>query len=203
MLLILVLFVKVGAQNWDVEVTKSINPENPASGFWRTTSWSAYFVSGAVPLFILTDGIIKNDPLIKRKAYKVFGAILIELIISESMKDVFKRDRPAQAYLGIVFPYRNVTGRSFPSGHTSLVFATAASLSLQFKKWYITVPAYAWAAAVGYSRIYLGVHYPTDVLAGSFVGAGSAYLSNWLNKKIFLKGNNGSASKNNIKKAGF
>jgi undecaprenyl-diphosphatase len=51
----------------------------------------------------------------------------------------------------------------------------------------VVVPAYAWAAGVGYSRMYLGQHYPTDVLAGAAIGIGSAYLSNWLNKKYFAK----------------
>ena len=76
-------------------------------------------------------------------------------------------------------------GRSFPSGHTSLAFSTAASLSIQFNKWYVTLPAYLWAGSVAYSRMYLGVHYPTDVLGGAAVGIGSAYLAHWLNQKFF------------------
>jgi undecaprenyl-diphosphatase len=101
------------------------------------------------------------------------------------MKSGFKRQRPAETYPGIIIPYKIVYGRSFPSGHTSLVFASAASLSIQFKKWYVTVPAYLWAASVGYSRMYLGVHYPSDVITGAAVGIGSAYASQWLNKKLF------------------
>jgi undecaprenyl-diphosphatase len=58
-------------------------------------------------------------------------------------------------------------------------------LSIHFKKWYVIVPAYAWATSVGYSRMYLGEHYPTDVLVGAAIGTGSAYLSKWLYKKMF------------------
>ncbi|HEU4788615.1 MAG TPA: phosphatase PAP2 family protein, partial [Flavobacterium sp.] len=52
---------------------------------------------------------------------------------------------------------------------------------------YVIAPSFLWAGAVGYSRMYLGVHYPTDVLAGAIVGSGSAFLcyklNKWINKK--------------------
>ena len=175
------------AQNWDVNLAKSINPDPPSSGYLKFASASTYAISAAVPFSILAAGFIENDPRMKRKSYEVFGAIAIELIISEPLKRIINRDRPAEKYPLDFTPYREVHGRSFPSGHTSLAFATAASLSIQFKKWYVVVPAYLWAGTVGYSRIYLGVHYPSDVLAGAATGIGSAYLSHWLNKKLFRK----------------
>jgi membrane-associated phospholipid phosphatase len=74
-----------------------------------------------------------------------------------------------------------------PSAHTSSAFATATSLSLAFPKWYVVVPSFVWASSVGYSRMHLGVHYPSDVLVGALVGSGSAFLTQkanqWLNKK--------------------
>lgn len=175
------------AQKWDIDITKSINPQNPNSGYWKFTSGSTYFISAAIPISLTIAGAIKKNYTIKQKGYEIFGAIAIELILSETMKDAFHRQRPAEKYPRDVFPYRNTSGRAFPSGHTSLAFATAASLSLQYKKWYVTVPAYLWATTVGYSRIYLGVHYPSDVVGGAAIGIGSAYLSNWLHGKLFSK----------------
>ena len=82
---------------------------------------------------------------------------------------------------------KETNGRSpsFPSGHTSGAFSFATSLTIACPKWYIAGPAYIWAGAVGYSRMDLGVHYPSDVLAGAIIGVGSAYLcykgQQWLN----------------------
>jgi undecaprenyl-diphosphatase len=57
-------------------------------------------------------------------------------------------------------------------------------LSLAWPKWYIIVPTYTWAGTVAYSRMDLGVHYPSDVLIGALVGAGSAWLCHEVNKKL-------------------
>lgn len=59
---------------------------------------------------------------------------------------------------------------SFPSGHTSSAFAVAMGLSMAAKKVKVTVPAFIAAALMGFTRIYLHVHYCTDVLAGALAG---------------------------------
>ena len=183
---VLVAFViSVQAQNWDVDLAKDINPRYPTSGYWKFTTNSAYFISAGIPATLLATALITQDRQLRRESLEVFGAIIVELAISESMKVSFNRLRPGEKYPGEIFPYHHLHGQSFPSGHASLAFSAAASLSIQYKKWYVTVPAYIWAASVGYSRIYLGVHYPSDVAAGAAVGIGSAYLAHWLNKKLF------------------
>ena len=63
---------------------------------------------------------------------------------------------------------------SFPSGHTSSSFAAATVL--WFRSWKLALPATVLASAIGFSRLYLFCHYPTDVFIGALVGAGAAVL---------------------------
>jgi len=177
-------------QNFDVNTLKKINPQDSHSGFFKVTSSSVYYVGAGAPTGVLIAGLISGDASLKRKSYEMFGAALIELSVCSALKNVVGRQRPAEKYPKGILPYRDASGQSFPSGHASIAFETAASLSLQFKKWYVVVPSYLWAATVGYSRMYLGVHYPSDVFAGAVVGIGSAYLANWLNHSVINKKRN-------------
>ncbi len=174
------------SQNFDINLLKSINPQNPKSIIMRGFTSSAYPIGLAVPLTQLITGYATKDKGLQYKGWETVGSLAATVVVAEGLKYAINRQRPYVTYPGAVFPYdASETGQSFPSGHTSIAFATATSLSLEYKKWYVVVPAYLWAAGVGYSRLYLGEHYPTDVLAGAVVGAGSAWLSHWLTKKVF------------------
>lgn len=73
---------------------------------------------------------------------------------------------------------------SMPSGHAGLSVALATSWSLSHPQWYVVAPSALWASAVTVSRLYLGVHYPSDVLAGALLGAGIATLVHVLGNRI-------------------
>ena len=175
------------AQNWEVDLLKNINSSSHSSKYWKTASSSVYPVSVASPLAILSIGYIKKDKQLQQKGWQNMGSLVINTVVTQGLKYTIKRERPYEKYPALIYPYHVDNDPSFPSGHTSTAFATATSLSINFKKWYVVVPAYAWAASVGYSRMYLGEHYPTDVIAGAIIGTGSALLSNWLTKKYFQK----------------
>ena len=68
---------------------------------------------------------------------------------------------------------------------TVFAFATATSIALIEKKWYFTLPAFVWAFGVGYSRLHLGVHYPSDVVCGALIGTGTSILMHHLSQKLF------------------
>jgi membrane-associated phospholipid phosphatase len=126
--------------------------------------------------------LIQKDNTLKNKGYYIGATLLSSTIITTTLKFTIDRDRPFVTYPDI----QKLTGAgspSFPSGHTSEAFATATSLSLAFPKWYVIAPSMLWASAAGYSRMHLGVHYPSDVLVGALIGSGSAWLCHELNKR--------------------
>lgn len=184
----LFLSLTVYSQNADIRLLGEINlnrNKNLDNAF-RGISNTAGPVSFGTPVVLFAVSFIKDDSLLRRKSIYIGASVLSSAIITNLLKYTVNRTRPY-----ITYPYIEKAGSgespSFPSGHTSDAFAFATSVSIAWPKWYIIVPSYVWAGAVAYSRMDLGVHYPSDVLAGALIGAGSAYLcyrgQKWLNKK--------------------
>jgi membrane-associated phospholipid phosphatase len=163
--------------------------ENRTDGgtrFYKGISNSTQTIATLIPVSVLAAGVISNDkPTIKKGLYMV-ESVAAATFISYGLKYSFQRERPFNANPHIVAAGSGGSP-SFPSGHTSAAFASATSLTIAYPKWYVAVPAFTWAASVGYSRMYLGVHYPSDVLAGAVIGAGSAWLTHKANKWLFQK----------------
>ena len=171
------------AQNIDIRVLENINM-NRSRDFDPTFQFfsnSVNTVTIATPLIVYSAGLIGKNIDIKRKGIVMVESIIVSTVVSKSMKYIINRERPF-----VTYPYlekRSDGGSpSFPSGHTEAAFATATSLSLAFPKWYVIVPSYIYAGSVGYSRMHLGVHYPSDVLAGALVGTVSSYITYRANK---------------------
>jgi len=173
------------SQNLDIDILKAINPMFPNSVYWEQTTASAYWVPGIIVMGSFVCGLLKKNEQIRQNGYELLVNIAVSQLITEAIKISVNRERPAERYPKEIFESSSTHGYSLPSGHTSLAFATATTLALDYKKWYIVVPTNLWAASVAYSRMYLGVHYPSDVLGGIIIGIGSGYLSHWLTKKLF------------------
>ena len=171
------------AQNTDINILRSINSGNTRSldNTCKILSQSMTPVSIAAPASLFLYGISKHDSIAKRNSIIVGVSLLASGLITTGMKYGFNRPRPFVTYPFII-KKSEAGSPSFPSGHTSSAFATATSLSLAYPKWYVIVPSFLWAGAVGYSRMELGVHYPSDVIAGAIIGAGCSWLMWKINK---------------------
>ena len=167
----------------ELNTLRRINPNNPNSAVWNNLSNTSKYISVGVPVGYFVAGLIHNDKVLKQKAAYTAASILLNTASTTLLKNVVKRERPYNTYTGI-FPDKIESDYAFPSGHTSSAFATATSLAIATKKWYVAVPAFAWSAGVGYSRIYLGQHYPSDVIMGALVGSSSALICHWATKQL-------------------
>ena len=101
----------------------------------------------------------------RRPVYlRATGAVAATLVTNSALKRIVRRARPALEDLPALAPV--VSGRSYPSAHSSTSFAGARALSAALP----AAPLYGLAVAMALSRPYLGVHYPTDIVAGALLG---------------------------------
>lgn len=147
-----------------------------------------YVITG-VPITMAIIGLVGHNDKLLRNSGVIASGTVINLGITAGLKYLIKRKRPFVTYKGIIV---NKSGSScldpsFPSGHSSTSFMMAGSLSLMYPKWYVIVPVYLYAGTVAYSRMDLGVHYPSDVFTGALIGTGNAYFTYRIYKKIYPK----------------
>ena len=113
-------------------------------------------------------------------------ALLGSLIINNNIvKNIVQRPRPFVTFTDLQIIIPTPSEFSFPSGHTSSSFAAAAVFYRHLPK-KLGLPAVILAGLIGFSRLYVGVHYPTDVIAGVLMGILLSYLAEYL-VNLFVK----------------
>jgi len=183
------LLISIGgfSQNLDVRILEHINSKNalPSDNFFKFMSNSNVDVVIAAPVGLALAGYFGNDKQMLRNAAVTASSTLLNIGITMGLKYAINRERPFNAYPNLIFNKADPKDPSFPSGHTSSAFATATSLSLAYPKWYVIVPSFAWASTVAYSRMHLGVHYPTDILGGIAVGVLTSFITYKADKWLY------------------
>jgi len=171
------------AQGWPEEIRTVIAQFTPYGE-------SAWILVPSGVLYVLTAGValLVRWKLMRTMLWQfaaLYAFILCGVGAPSLFTTIFKRfvgrGRPVHfdqtGLLGFKWNLWDWTYQSFPSGHATTAFALAAVLGFLSERWFY--PALLLAAIIGLSRITLGVHYPSDVLAGVVVGLLGAYGMRW------------------------
>ena len=147
-----------------------------------------------VPLYLGVTVYLFYRHKLKSAFFLYLGFILLVFITDQSsvhlFKNVFERLRPSHDPLleGLVHTPGSKGGKyGFVSSHAANVFGFAVYSALLFKNRIYSLLIFIWAAVVSYSRIYLGVHFPGDILGGALLGAAAGFAVYAIFQIPFLK----------------
>jgi len=165
--------------SYDVRLFRLVNSQqNPdKTGFFEILDHLAYPAFIGAPAGFLAIGAMNDNSQNFQTGIMLLISEGLTLAGTGIAKIAVDRPRPFEALEGVKVKHEwSAGGHSFPSGHSSLAFSIATIISLQYGKAALSLPMFVWATLTAYGRVYLGVHYPTDVLAGAVLGAGVSLL---------------------------
>ncbi|MEN9959328.1 MAG: hypothetical protein RLZZ474_1572 [Bacteroidota bacterium] len=175
--------------SWDESIFKLINEAHTDTLDSVMIFMSNKYVWIPLYIFLIWKIYQANQKAIKAALLYILLAILwADQISSSLLKPLVKRLRPSHVaeFQSWIHTPNGAGGLyGFCSSHAANSFAIALCFYLLTKNNAISIPLFLWAALVSFSRIYLGVHYPLDVLTGAFVGiVGALLLKNLLYDKL-------------------
>ncbi len=149
------------------------------------SAWATLINISAVAVVFIIALTRRSKEMLQRFFLMAVVMILAALAIA-LVKEIAGRERPFLAYPSIEKMSKG-GGSSFPSGHTTESFAVAAAFAFLFRNRWLIILIFLWAAMVGYTRMALGVHYPSDVAGGAILGAAVGWFIPLMGQRFFLK----------------
>lgn len=121
----------------------------------------------------------------KNAGKKIVYGLFVSICVNGGIKDIVRRDRPFVVSDEIVGNrLETAPGYSFPSGHSQSYSTSVFSLAQWLKKRWFYLFAIISSLLVGFSRLYLGVHFPTDVIVGLALGISISFLFSWIHDRV-------------------
>ncbi|MGN0241336.1 MAG: phosphatase PAP2 family protein [Candidatus Weimeria sp.] len=134
-------------------------------------------------IWIVFTLVMLFNPKTRKTGFAMALALIVDAVACNLvLKPLVARARPFEVNTAVTLLIKKPLDYSFPSGHTSASFAVAAALFFSGKK--LWIPACVLASIISFSRLYLYVHYPTDVLAGLLIGIMAGFLGSRLQRLI-------------------
>jgi len=159
----------------DINILKIINNSWKCKFLDIIMPFMTYLGSFTFMFIFCTVAFLFNNTLLHTMAIKAMISITISTGIGKILKVSVTRLRPFINIPNLNIKKIGIDKYSFPSGHTTGAFSLALIIALYFPIFgFITIPL---AICVGISRIYIGVHYPTDVIMGVFIGSTCSFLT--------------------------
>ena len=163
------VLLKAGAVGWDLSLFRILNEVPPAVASVLTPLVHLFRPAAIVIVVVLIAGYVVAW---NRSALPVAGGAVAAgaaWALANTAKVIANRPRPYEVVADAVLRQQPAHGTSFPSSHTAVTVAVVIAL-VPFLPRVLAGVAIAYAVLVGWSRVYLGVHYPLDVLAGAGIG---------------------------------
>ena len=136
-------------------------------------------------IWIILTIVMLLIPKTRKSGVIMTAALLVDVILCNIiLKNLIARVRPYDVNTAVQVLVAKPKDFSFPSGHTAASFASVTALYLAGEK-KLWKPALALAILIAFSRMYLYVHYPTDILGGVIFGSLSAWIGYQCSKKMF------------------
>ena len=186
----IIVFIKLTKEQFDMDFTESV--AGARNGFFNGFFKFVTFFGGKIftivftvvsYVFLLNMHKEKYKRYFKKEKANIFfnmlkdwfvmiGSVVLVTVLFLTLKSIFVRTRPIEWFLV------HESGWSFPSGHTATSFAMYGTFAMlvskrlkkRWQRYTLSISAVALSWLIGFSRIYLGVHYLTDVLAGAALG---------------------------------
>lgn len=139
----------------------------------------ARFGSQDLPQWLLAGtvgALVVSDANLRRSVWRVLLAMLIAWVIANIGQALIHVPRPFAMGIGTAWlPHGG--GSGFPSSHASVAFAFAAAVAMTTQRWMCALSAIGLASLIAWSRVSLGLHFPSDVFAGALIGVACAWLA--------------------------
>lgn len=154
--------------SWDNIICLTVHSWNGKRLFDQFIYWISK--SGDGYLYVLTGlfFLFTRNQEVLSVLFAGLIAFAIELPVHAILKKLTKRKRPFNKIGTLHHLIKPPKSLSFPSGHSAAAFIFATLIKILFPS--LAILLYSWAGLVGFSRVYLGVHYPSDVIVGMVLG---------------------------------